>query len=168
MKVAVIVRVAPAGTTPSVQGKAVVQSPAFDTHVSPGWRRIAHDDVRGIRRPGVGDGDRVDERIAGDDRDAGPVLVIATSASVSMASWSVAIAEVRFASPAGGTTWAELTSSPVAAGLTVPVAVKTTLAPTGTVTGVLMWPLPDAGHAPPAVRRARPRDAGQRQSETCR
>ena len=39
----------------------------------------------------------------------------------------------------------------MAAGLTVPVAVKTTLAPTGTVTGVLMWPLPDAGHAPPPV-----------------
>ena len=36
--------------------------------------------------------------------DAGPVLVIATSASVSMASWSVAIAEVRLASPAGGST----------------------------------------------------------------
>ena len=69
---------------------------------------------------------------------------MATSASVSMASWSVAIAEVRLTSPAGGSTWAELTSSPVAAGLTVPVAVKTTLAPTGTVTGVLMLPLPDA------------------------
>ena len=35
----------------------------------------------------------------------------------------------------------------MAAGLTVPVAVKTTLAPTGTVTDVLMLPLPDAGHA---------------------
>ena len=35
MKVAVIVRVAPAGTTPSAQGKAVVQSPVFDTHVRP-------------------------------------------------------------------------------------------------------------------------------------
>ena len=33
----------------------------------------------------------------------------------------------------------------------MPVAVKTTLAPTGTVTGVLMSPLPDAGHAPPLV-----------------
>ena len=35
MKVAVIVRVAPAGTTPSVHGKAVVQAPVFDTQVSP-------------------------------------------------------------------------------------------------------------------------------------
>ena len=33
----------------------------------------------------------------------------------------------------------------------MPVAVKTTLAPTGTVTGVLMLPLPDVGHAPPPV-----------------
>ena len=33
--VAVIVRVAPAGTTPNAQGNAVVQSPAFDTNVSP-------------------------------------------------------------------------------------------------------------------------------------
>ena len=33
--VAVIVRVAPAGTAPSAQGNAVVQSPAFDTNVSP-------------------------------------------------------------------------------------------------------------------------------------
>ena len=32
----VIVRVAPAGTAPSAQGNAVVQSPAFDTNVSPG------------------------------------------------------------------------------------------------------------------------------------
>ena len=39
----------------------------------------------------------------------------------------------------------------MAAGSTVPVAVKTTLAPTGTVTAVLMLPLPDAGHAPPPV-----------------
>ena len=60
---------------------------------------------------------------------------------------------------------AELTRTPVAAGLTVPVAVKTTVAPTGTVTDVLMLPLPDAGHAPPPVRRARPRDAGQRRRE---
>ena len=66
-----------------------------------------------------------------------------------MASRSVAIAEVRLACPAGGNTWAALTSSPVAAGSTVPVAVKTTVAPTGTVTAVLMSPLPDAGHAPP-------------------
>ena len=80
-----------------------------------------------------------------------------------MASWSVAIAEVRFVSPAGGTTWAELTRSPVAAGLTVPVAVKTTVAPTGTVTGVLMWPLPDGGHAPPPGAGTGPRHAGQRQ-----
>ena len=68
-----------------------------------------------------------------------------------MGSLSVAIADVRLASPAGGSTWAELTRTPVAAGSTVPVAVKTTLAPTGTVTGVLMSPLPDAGHAPPPV-----------------
>ena len=78
-------------------------------------------------------------------------MVIATSASVPMASWSVAIAEVRLTSPAGGTTWAELTSSPVAAGLTVPVAVKTTLAPTGTVTDVLMFPFPVATQVPPPV-----------------
>ena len=77
--------------------------------------------------------------------EADPVLVIATSASVPMASRSVAIAEVRLACPAGGSTWAALTSSPVAAGSTVPVAVKTTVAPTGTVTGVLMSPLPDGG-----------------------
>ena len=35
VKVAVIVRVAPAGTTPSAHGKAVVQSPAFDTNTRP-------------------------------------------------------------------------------------------------------------------------------------
>ena len=39
----------------------------------------------------------------------------------------------------------------MAEGLTVPVAVKTTVAPTGTVTDVLMSPLPGAGHAPPPV-----------------
>ena len=64
----------------------------------------------------------------------------------------MAIAEVRLAKPAGGNTWAALTRSPVAAGLTVPVAVKTTLAPTGTVTDVLMLPLPDAAtQVPPPV-----------------
>src|SRR5207344_1432500 len=83
--------------------------------------------------------------------DAGPVLVMPRSARAVMESLSVAIAEVRFATPAGGSTWAELTRSPVAAGSTVPVAVKTTVAPTGTVTAVLMVPLPDAGHTPPAV-----------------
>ena len=31
----------------------------------------------------------------------------------------------------------------------MPVAVKTTVAPTGTVTGVLMWPLPPAAQTPP-------------------
>ena len=77
--------------------------------------------------------------------------MIATSAAVPMASRSVAIAEVRLAWPAGGSTWAALTSSPVAAGSTVPVAVKTTVAPTGTVTGVLMSPLPD-GRARAAAR----------------
>ena len=51
--------------------------------------------------------------------------------------------------PCGGNTWATLTSSPVAAGSTVPVAVKTTLAPTGTVTGALMWPVPAAMQVPP-------------------
>ena len=35
MKVAVIVRVAPAETTPSAHGKAVVQSPVFDTNTRP-------------------------------------------------------------------------------------------------------------------------------------
>ena len=92
-------------------------------------------------------------------------MVIATSASVPMASRSVAIAEVRLAWPAGGSTWAELTSSPVAAGSTVPVAVKTTVAPTGTVTGVLMSPLPGgrAGAAPGAGTG--PRHAGQRRRE---
>ena len=39
----------------------------------------------------------------------------------------------------------------MAAGLTVPVAVKTTLAPTGTVTDVLMLPLPAATQVPPPV-----------------
>ena len=68
-----------------------------------------------------------------------------------MGSLSVAMADVRLARPAGGSAWAELTRTPVAAGSTVPVAVKTTVAPTGTVTDVLMWPLPDAGHAPPPV-----------------
>src|SRR5688572_9452836 len=82
---------------------------------------------------------------------AGPVFVIATSVSAPMASRSVAIADVRLAWAAGGRTWATLTRSPVAAGSTVPVAVKTTLAPTGTVTAVLMSPLPDAGHTPPPV-----------------
>ena len=36
MKVAVIVRVAPAATTPSAHGKAVGHAPVFDTHVNPG------------------------------------------------------------------------------------------------------------------------------------
>ena len=36
MKVAVIVRVIPAGTTPSVQGKAVAHAAVFDTRVNPG------------------------------------------------------------------------------------------------------------------------------------
>ena len=83
--------------------------------------------------------------------DAGPVLVMPRSARAVMGSLSVAIADVRLAWPAGGSTWAEFTRTPVAAGSTVPVAVKTTVAPTGTVTDVLMLPLPDAGHAPPPV-----------------
>src|SRR6187431_1175070 len=83
--------------------------------------------------------------------DAWPVLMIPRSARAVMVSLSVAVADVRLAKPVGGTTWAEFTRTPVAAGSTVPVAVKTMVAPTGTVTGVLMWPLPDAGHAPPPV-----------------
>jgi hypothetical protein len=35
LKVAVIVRVTPAGIVPRLQGNAVVQSPAFDMNVSP-------------------------------------------------------------------------------------------------------------------------------------
>ena len=82
-----------------------------------------------------------------------------------MASRSVAIADVRLAWPAGGSTWAALTSSPVAAGSTVPVAVKTTVAPTGTVTGVLMSPLPDGrARAAPGAGTG-PRHAGQRRRE---
>ena len=97
--------------------------------------------------------------------DAGPVLVMPRSARAVMGSLSVAIADVRLAWPAGGSTWAELTRTPVAAGSTVPVAVKTTVAPTGTVTDVLMSPLPDgrAGAAPGAGTR--PRHAGQRRRE---
>ena len=53
----------------------------------------------------------------------------------------------------------------MAAGSTVPVAVKTTVAPTGTVTDVLMLPLPDGGARAAAGARARPRDAGQRRRE---
>ena len=83
--------------------------------------------------------------------DAGPVLVRPRSARAVIGSLSVAIADVRLAWPAGGSTCAELTRTPVAAGSTVPVALKTTVAPTGTVTGVLMLPLPDVGHAPPAM-----------------
>src|SRR6478736_690236 len=83
--------------------------------------------------------------------DAGPVLVIPRSARAVMGSLSVAIADVRLANPSGGSTWAEFTKTPVAAGSTVPVAVKTTVAPTGTFTVVLMLPLPDGEHAPPPV-----------------
>ena len=83
--------------------------------------------------------------------DAGPVLVMPRSAREVMGSLSVAIAGVRLACPAGGSAWAEFTRSPVAAGLTVPVAVKTTVAPTGTVTDVLMAPLPAAGQVPPPL-----------------
>src|SRR6478609_6976836 len=71
------------------------------------------------------------------------------SARAVMGSLSVAAADVRLAYPAGGNTWAALTRTPVAAGSTVPVAVKTTVAPTGTVTGVLMSPLPPATQVPP-------------------
>src|SRR5580765_3884877 len=83
--------------------------------------------------------------------DVGPVLVRPRSARGVIGSLSVAIADVRLTCPAGGSTWAEFTSSPVAAGSTVPVAVKTTVAPTGTVTGVLMAPLPAAPQEPPPV-----------------
>ena len=92
-----IVRVAPAGTTPSAHGKAVVQSPAFDTNTRPVGVASLTDDARGIGRPGVGDGDRVDQRVAGDDGRLVTVLVMPTSAAVLMASRSVAIAEVRLA-----------------------------------------------------------------------
>ena len=37
--VAVIVRVAPAGTVPNAQGNAVVQSPVFDTNARPSGKR---------------------------------------------------------------------------------------------------------------------------------
>ena len=53
----------------------------------------------------------------------------------------------------------------MAAGSTVPVAVKTTLAPTGTVTGVLMWPLPDGRAGAAAGAGTGPRHAGQRRRE---
>ena len=53
----------------------------------------------------------------------------------------------------------------MAAGSTVPVAVKTTVAPTGTVTDVLMWPLPDGGARAAARAGTRPRDPGQRRRE---
>ena len=48
--------------------------------------------------------------------DAGPVLVRPRSARAVMGSLSVAVAEVRLVRPAGGTTCAEFTRTPVAAG----------------------------------------------------
>src|SRR5436190_6610481 len=86
-----------------------------------------------------------------------------------MASWSVAIVELRLSYPSGGATLAELTRSPVAAGATVPVAVKTTLAPTGTDTGTLILPVPPAGQVPllmPAQVQVTPVNAAGKVSVT--
>ena len=59
-----------------------------------------------------------------------------------MASTSSSAAGVGSDVPAAGTTCASLTSVPVAVVASVPVAVKVTLPPVGTVTTVLMLPVP--------------------------
>ena len=83
-----------------------------------------------------------------------------------MGSRSVAIAEVRLAWPAGGSTWAALTSSPVAAGSTVPVAVKTTRRADRHGHGRVDVAAARRGHAGAAPGAgARPRHAGQRRRE---
>ena len=65
---------------------------------------------------------------------------------------SVAVGVLRTASPAGGVAVAVLTRKPVALGATVPVAVTTTLAPTGTFVAMSMSPLPEAApQTPPAL-----------------
>ena len=97
--------------------------------------------------------------------DAGPVLVMPRSARAVMGSLSVAIAEVRLAWPAGGSTWAELTRTPVAAGSTVPVAVKTTRRAHRHGHGRVDVAAARRGARAAARARARPRHAGQRRRE---
>ena len=58
---AMIVRVWPWVMAASAQGKAVVQSPVFETKVRPAGRRIGDDRVRHRVRAQVRDHDRVDE-----------------------------------------------------------------------------------------------------------
>ena len=59
---------------------------------------------------------------------------------------------LRTASPAGGTAVAVFTRKPVAFAATVPVAVTTTVAPTGTSTRMSMLPVPEAApQAPPPL-----------------
>jgi hypothetical protein len=70
--------------------------------------------------------------------------------SVSVA---VLLAVLGSVTPPGAATEAVLVKEPVAAGLIVPVAVKVTLPPEGSVTAWLMLPLPLAVHVPPAVPR---------------
>jgi len=83
--------------------------------------------------------------------DAGPVFVIATSACGVSVSESVLFADVGSDAPGGGATLAVFTSTPTAAGETVPVTVKVTVPPTGTVTLWVMGPLPAAVQTPPPV-----------------
>src|SRR5262245_39458930 len=84
--------------------------------------------------------------------DAGPVLVIVTSACGVSVSESVLLAELGSDAPGPGVTVAVLTRTPTASGATVAVAVNVTVAPTGTSTAALMSPLPAAvRHAAPPV-----------------
>ena len=77
-----------------------------------------------------------------------------TDRSACGSSWSVSVAVgvLRAAIPAGGTAVAVLTRKPVAFAATVPVAVTTMVAPTGTSTPMSMLPVPDAvPQTPPAL-----------------
>src|SRR5262245_5974776 len=73
---------------------------------------------------------------------AGPVLVMTTSARGVSVSESVLLAELGSEAPGPGTTVAVLTRTPTASGATMAEAVKTAVAPTGTLTVVVMCPLP--------------------------
>ncbi len=146
-----MLRVAPGGTVPRAQGKAVVQSPAVLTKVRPAGVGSLTTTFAALDGPALLTW-IVYTSVAPGTTFAGPVLVMLTSALGTSVLTSVLLADDGSDTPAGGVMVAVLTSVPIAAAEMVPLAVNVTVPPGGRSTSALILPAPAAGQAaPPAA-----------------
>src|SRR5262245_53121796 len=140
-----IVRVAAGASVPRAQGKAVVQSPVFETKVRPGGVGSVTTTFVAVDGPWLVTW-IVKVRFVPAVTPAGPLFNTARSACTAIAVVSVALllAAVGSVVPVGAATVAVLLSVPLAVDATVPVALNVTDAPAARSTVVAIGPLPEA------------------------